>query len=570
MLNALARRPWKRSLAWLCFLGPFFFLTYGFANQHTASLAQVGSFVFAWEQHIPFWPWTIIPYWSIDVFYGLSLFLFIDKRELDRHAARLILATVICVAGFLLFPLRFSFEKPEIAQPLFGWLFEVLGAFDLPFNQSPSLHVCLLIVLWAAFKRHTPARWKLVVHIWAVVIGISVFTTYQHHIIDGIWGIIAGLLCTYFIPLVPQRSWKASQPYKARGLAMRYGAGGLFLLAVVLGIDASWPVFLLWPALCLLVLSWGYLYAGPSIFRKTEGMGQDAGTRCVDSRIILAPYELGARIVRALWFKAPPAVEIVPGLWLGGYPASLPVADCGVLDLTAEYPRAPVTRGRPYASVPMMDLLSPPLDSQSPDSETVERALAAYAELKQHGPVLVHCALGMTRSAAIVCRILLSEGTFSCRLAAVSHVVSQRPGVVLSDAQEDPFLKTSEEALWNILITLLADEFYEPYSPEYMARRLSEAGYTDIEHIRNVFFNEVFPVCFLPYLFDFAGLPFDEKLTGIAIRKHKKSILSKIITKCILLFCSKKNFLKIFSDVGDALNKLQYSDKNKDASKKCR
>lgn len=465
MLKMLARRPWKRSLAWLCFLGPFFFLTYGFANQHTASLAQVGSFVFAWEQHIPFWPWTIIPYWSIDVFYGLSLFLFIDKREMDRHAARLILATVICVIGFLLFPLRFSFEKPEIAQPVFRWLFDVLGAFDLPFNQSPSLHVCLLVVLWAAFKRHTPARWKYLVHVWALVIGISVFTTYQHHLIDGIWGVIAGLVCTYFIPLMPQRSWKARNPEAAQPLGVRYGLLGVFILGCVLPVNhwvlggllvilvLRWnryyttPIFiglflfglafgdtmwaaalLLWPVLCLLVLSWGYLRAGPSIFRKSEGFGPDAGKRCVDSRIILAPYEFGARIVRALCFKAPPAVEIAPGLWLGGFPHTLPVANCGVLDLTAEYPRAPVTRGRPYASVPMMDLLTP-------DKETVGRAVAAYKELKKHGPVLVHCALGMTRSAYVACHLLVADGKFTCWFLAFLHVMELRPCVRVVDSE---------------------------------------------------------------------------------------------------------------------------------------
>lgn len=236
MLNVLARRPWKRSFAWLCVLGPFFFLSYGFANHHTASLGNVGSFVFDWEEHIPFWPWTIVPYWAIDIFYGLSLFLFVDKRELDRHAARLIMATGVCVTGFLLFPLRFSFERPEIARPVFRWMFDVLGAFDMPYNQAPSLYLCLLVVLWAAYKRHTPGRWAFAVHAWALAIGISVFTTYQHHIIDGITGIPAGILCCYCIPLVPGRPWKASLPRKAHRIAMRYGAGGLLFVALALAL----------------------------------------------------------------------------------------------------------------------------------------------------------------------------------------------------------------------------------------------------------------------------------------------------------------------------------------------
>ncbi len=424
MLELSAQRPWKRSLAWLCFLGPFFFLTYGFANQYTASLDYVGSYVFDWEKHIPFWSWTIVPYWSIDAFYAFSLFLFTDKKEMDRHAARLIMATVICVTGFLLFPLRFSFDKPEITQPLFRWMFDVLGTFDLPFNQAPSLHLCLLVLLWAAYKRHTPAKWKIIVHIWAIIIAISVFTTYQHHIIDGITGIIAGLICCYFIPLVPGKPWKTSLPQKARKLALRYGIAAFVLTLFALTLR-GWYLLLLWPALTMFVLTWGYLRAGSEIFRKSEGTGSNAGKRCTDSRIILAPYELGARLTRYFFFKAPPAVEVISGLWLGGFPHQLPVDNCAVIDLTAEYPRSPASHHTRYASIPMMDLLLP-------TPKEIRRAVDAYMDFKKDGAVLIHCALGMTRSATVITEILLLEGRCATREEAITHIRKLRPEVTLT------------------------------------------------------------------------------------------------------------------------------------------
>ena len=81
---------WKRGVVWLLFLGPFFFLSYGFANWVSSQRTDVGVMVFAWESAIPLLPWTIIPYWSIDLLYGLSFLLPKTRREMDRHALRLL------------------------------------------------------------------------------------------------------------------------------------------------------------------------------------------------------------------------------------------------------------------------------------------------------------------------------------------------------------------------------------------------------------------------------------------------------------------------------------------------
>ena len=80
--------PWRRALAWLLFLGPFFFLTYGLANwARPRSARTCRSLVFAWEHALPFSAWTIVPYWSIDVFYGLSLFVCAIARASSTRMA---------------------------------------------------------------------------------------------------------------------------------------------------------------------------------------------------------------------------------------------------------------------------------------------------------------------------------------------------------------------------------------------------------------------------------------------------------------------------------------------------
>ena len=92
MAKCAEPRPWRRGLLWLLLLGPFFLISYSFATWVTAQRSDVGVVVFAWEYDIPFWPWTIVPYWLIDLLYALSLLLCATRFLLDNHAKRLLTA----------------------------------------------------------------------------------------------------------------------------------------------------------------------------------------------------------------------------------------------------------------------------------------------------------------------------------------------------------------------------------------------------------------------------------------------------------------------------------------------
>jgi len=186
-------RPWRRALAWLAFLGPFFLLTYGLANWSAAQRVDVSSVTFAWETGIPFWAWTILPYWSIDLLYGVSLFVCATRRELDTHGKRLLTAQLVAVACFVLFPLRFSFDRPA-ADGLWGLMFAALAGFDQPFNQLPSLHIALAVILWALYARKLSGIPRLAMDAWFLLICGSALTTYQHHFIDIPAGLLLGAL----------------------------------------------------------------------------------------------------------------------------------------------------------------------------------------------------------------------------------------------------------------------------------------------------------------------------------------------------------------------------------------
>ncbi|MGI4870421.1 MAG: phosphatase PAP2/dual specificity phosphatase family protein [Janthinobacterium lividum] len=416
-------RPWLRAAAYLAFLGPFFFLSYGLANWWTGRLAHIGSVVFGWERHIPFWPWTIVPYMSLDAFYAASLFLCVTRAELDTHARRLLVASIISVAGFLLFPLQFSFVRPATSG-FYGTLFAALAGFDKPFNQAPSLHISLVLLVWLVWQRHLRGVVRWLVHGWFFLIALSVFTTYQHHFIDGVAGAAVGVLCVYLLPAAPA-GWPpvpapADQPWR-RKLALGYGLGAALGLGLAVALG-GWGWLLLWPAAALLAVALAYGHFGAAVFQKHDGQLSWA------ARLVLLPYRAGAWL-SSRWFtrRGVPSVEVVPGIWLGRAPGRadwqhLPAG--AVLDLTAEFGLSADAHARPHRSVPLLDLVVP-----SPAE--LAQAVAALDELAAHPPVLVHCALGYSRSALVVAAWLLHTGRAATAEEAVALVRQARPQVVL-------------------------------------------------------------------------------------------------------------------------------------------
>jgi len=419
-----AQPLWQRAALWLLLLGPFFFTSYGGANWLASVQEHVGHVVFDWERQIPFLPWTIIPYWVIDLFYAISLFICTSRAEMDNHVRRLLTAQVVAVVCFVLFPLQFTFERP-VADGLFGGLFTALYSFDKPFNQAPSLHIALLIILWKLYLAHLPRALRLPFHIVCALIAISVLTTYQHHFIDIPTGALLGWFCVWLWPdngvSMLRPSFKEISP---KGLRI---ATWYLLAAVAMSVVALWAggfaLWLLWPAISMLFVALFYAGIGSKGFQK-NGQGEMSAA----AKWLLLPYLFGAWVNSRLWtLRDEPVATVADDVRLGRFPTSRNVRDekyAAVVDMTAELP-APGQIGN-WHCMPSLDLLMPSIDTLQSAAEVIEKE-------RSQGTVLVACALGYARSAMAVAAWLLRTGRAQDADEAIAMIWAKRPAIVLGD-----------------------------------------------------------------------------------------------------------------------------------------
>ena len=435
-LAVVPERPWKRGVAWLAFLGPFFLATYGIANWAAGRREFVDSIVFDWEWDIPFVAWSIVPYWSIDLLYVLSLLVCATVRELDTLAKRLFCAQVVSVACFLLFPLSFSFVKPW-TDGVPGLLFDLLAGLDRPFNQAPSLHISILVILWVFYAQRVRGAWQRLVHAWFALIAISPLTTYQHHFIDVPTGAWAGWLCVWLFPETGDSLLARAQLTRSsrrRELSLRYLAVAA-LIAVAAVTLGGWVLWLLWPAGSLAIIAAIYAFLDKDAFQKTQD-----GALSAASWALLAPYVAGAWLNSRWWTRSSRQPDaVVPGLLIGRLATRAEREASGVrsiVDLAAELPCD--TRGARYTNVGQLDLVAPSVSEIVRSVRAIERAMT-------NGPLLVCCALGFSRSAVAVAAWLIASGRAADHREALAMVGLARPEVVIDEAAERALERFSRE-----------------------------------------------------------------------------------------------------------------------------
>src|SRR4051812_2107112 len=226
-------------------LSALFLVVYGWTNWFTAQRGNLPTLFFEWERSIPFVPLMIVPYMSIDLLFVAAPFLCGSNRELAAFSKRIAAAILIGGICFLLFPLRFAFERPHAA----GWLgafFDWFRGMDQPYNLLPSLHIALRTILAELYARHTRGILRHASNIWFVLIGLSAVLIYQHHFMDVVAGFALGVYCLYFFP----ESTARLPVMENRRVGFYYSIGAI--LVVVLAVSFwPWGALLLWPAIAL-------------------------------------------------------------------------------------------------------------------------------------------------------------------------------------------------------------------------------------------------------------------------------------------------------------------------------
>jgi hypothetical protein len=400
-------------------LSVLFLVVYGGCNWITGQRGQVGSFYFQWERVIPFVPFMILPYMSIDLFFVAAPFLCRTDEELRVFSRRVIAAILIAGLCFLLFPLRFAFPRPQASRWL-GAIFDWFRGMDSPFNLLPSLHAALLLLLVDVYARNLRGVFLFAAMLWFFLIGLSPVLTYQHHVIDIVGGFVLAGYCFYLF-----REPSLALPVVVNRRIGSYYAAGAMVTLLMGAIFWPWGVLLLWPASALGIVASAYFGAGPIVFHKTKGKLPWS------TRFVLAPYLLG-QYLSLLYYRSQCRSwdEVTPRIWIGGKLGNRSANKvlCGgvtaVLDLSAEFSEAKLFRKINYRNISVLDLTAPTQAQLVEMSEFI-------ANNSRNGAVYVHCKIGYSRSAAAVAAYLIMSGNANTAKEAFAIIRRVRPSIVI-------------------------------------------------------------------------------------------------------------------------------------------
>ncbi len=221
--------------------------------------------------------------------------------------------------------------------------------------------------------------------------------------------------------------------------------GAMASTTAVAAAIAPWVIVqapLAWVALSLGLASAAYAGAGPRVLGKRSD-----GVLPAWSLVVNGPFLLFGLVSMRLFHRVAgegPWHEVADNLWLGRRPSGsdreifAALRARAVLDLCAELPRSrALTGAEAYLTLPV-------LDSEAPTAEQLDAAVAWIEAHREHGPVMVHCALGHSRSASVVAAWMLARKVHRGDLDDLERALKRvRRSVWFTGAQKKRLLEWS-------------------------------------------------------------------------------------------------------------------------------
>ncbi|MBU2996814.1 phosphatase PAP2 family protein [Cellulophaga baltica] len=413
----------------------FFSVVYNFMTWYTSSLTYVPSFVFSFEKYTPFLPWTVIPYLSSGIFFIAVFFCCKTEEQLSVLSKRILF--IITVAGicYFLYPLKFSLIKSATSDTFFKWFFQFIEITDSPYNEAPSLHIAFAFIFWSVFRVYK-TKWRTVLAIWFVLLGVSTLTTYQHHLFDVVTGAILAQVSFVIFP-----AQKNNFQFRNFHIANYYFLFGWIIILVALLLFefcSSFWLLLFWPSLVLFIV--GYHYQK----NTTRFLKNVSGSIIWYKKTFYFPYLAVYWLFWKFLRKNKKPIEILPKIYISSRLDKEEILNFKVnqntlvYDFSAELEEDNKIKNiAQYFSVPMLDV-------GAFDALEIKRIVLEisknYKHLPHNGKILVHCTMGFTRSTFV--GILLIKNILSLPTTqAIAKIKHTHKNAILHSYLHD-FLKT--------------------------------------------------------------------------------------------------------------------------------
>lgn len=406
----------------LCYI--VFVTLYMLAQYYAISRDMQWSYVLKIDHHIPFLEWLIIPYATSALFFVLVFYWVQTKAEYKLLVKRMLWVTVSAFIGFILVPIQFTFQRPDISFLFTKPVFAFIQAWDTSYNQAPSLHVAYAIIFWSVARKRFTSLTKTFIGIWLFLVIISTAFVYQHHTTDILSAIF---LCLIIFYLNPDQE---NTLYKNIKIGLVFLAFGTFSLYFTFLFLNMWSYLLVWICITLFYVGSSYITNNNYFIKNKKGHIP------LWKSILFFPYILTYQILWLFnsYYKPVKVTELLSGFFIGPYLSNNQAKKefnnkkVIVFDLCTEIAENKLFKNNcTYIFYPLLDIATTDIVSLN---HIVDNILNYYIHKDTNQIIYLHCAMGYSRSMLIATKVY-QKVTNCSEQEAKDHVCQQNKNAII-------------------------------------------------------------------------------------------------------------------------------------------